>query len=128
MDVHLNWCSYTWFIGESDDDREELLEAANYACNPSCMYPTSDFEFLLRTGCLQCVYLYVCMYSFLFLKHGHVMRFFFASADVCCSSTFWWKMEFLFASVSQEDESFLKQQVRTTVSYCSANINNPQWY
>ncbi|KAG6578818.1 hypothetical protein SDJN03_23266, partial [Cucurbita argyrosperma subsp. sororia] len=52
--------------GESDDDREELLEAANYACNPSY---------------------------------------------VCCSSTFWWKVEFLFASISQEDESFLKQQI-----------------
>ncbi|XP_016901989.2 uncharacterized protein LOC103496506 isoform X1 [Cucumis melo] len=52
--------------GESDDDREELLDAANYACNPSY---------------------------------------------VCCSSTFWWKMEFLFASLSQEDESFLKQQI-----------------
>ncbi|XP_022990203.1 uncharacterized protein LOC111487166 [Cucurbita maxima] len=52
--------------GESDDDREELLEAANYACNPSY---------------------------------------------VCCSSSFWWKMEFLFAPVSQEDESFLKQQI-----------------
>lgn len=52
--------------GESDDDREELLEAANYACN---------------------------------------------SSYVCCSSTFWWKMECLFASLSQEDESFLKQQI-----------------
>ncbi|XP_031742671.1 uncharacterized protein LOC101208951 isoform X2 [Cucumis sativus] len=50
----------------TDDDREELLDAANYACNPSY---------------------------------------------VCCSSTFWWKMEFLFASLSQEDESFLKQQI-----------------
>ena len=34
--LHVHKYSYTWFLGESDDDREELLDAANYACNPSC--------------------------------------------------------------------------------------------
>ncbi|XP_059433705.1 uncharacterized protein LOC132166876 isoform X4 [Corylus avellana] len=51
--------------GESDDDHEELLAAANFACNASYL---------------------------------------------ACSSSFWKKMEPIFASVSLADASYLKQQ------------------
>ncbi|XP_031282756.1 uncharacterized protein LOC116141386 [Pistacia vera] len=51
--------------GDSDDDREDLLAAANFACN---------------------------------------------SSYLACSGSFWKKMEPMFASISLEDVSYLKQQ------------------
>ncbi|XP_065870309.1 uncharacterized protein [Euphorbia lathyris] len=53
---------------ESGDDREELLEAAKYACNAS---------------------------------------------RLCCSSTFWKKMEPFFSSPSSEDVAYLKLQLKS---------------
>lgn len=55
--------------GESDDDHQELLAAANSARNAS---------------------------------------------KLACSSSFWKKMEYIFASVSSEDASYLKQQLHFT--------------
>ncbi|KAJ4720590.1 Spectrin beta chain, brain [Melia azedarach] len=63
------------FSGESDDDREELLAAANFACN---------------------------------------------SSYLACSGSFWKKMELGFASLSIEDISFLKQQVKSADEYCES--------
>ncbi|KAK4593328.1 hypothetical protein RGQ29_017447 [Quercus rubra] len=57
--------------GESDNDREELLAAADFASNA---------------------------------------RF----TDLACSSPFWKQMEPIFASVSLEDASYLKQQLKLT--------------
>lgn len=67
-----------------------------------------------------CVRMYECLV--------YIIHFIFPIADVCCSSTFWWKMEFLFASLSQEDESFLKQQVRTVIFCFTANIIRSQFH
>ena len=94
------------------------------------MYPSSNLESLLGEECLVFVYrMYACTVAY-FLNMTMLMLFFciFPIADVCCSSTFWWKVEFLFASLSQEDESFLKQQVRATIFYYTANTSSSQFH
>ncbi|KAL5735172.1 hypothetical protein ACOSP7_033033 [Xanthoceras sorbifolium] len=60
------------FTGELEDDREELLAAADFACK---------------------------------------------SSYLACSGSFWKKMEPLFASISLEDISNLKQQLKSTDEY-----------
>ncbi|KAK4835115.1 hypothetical protein QYF36_005437 [Acer negundo] len=60
------------FSGELEDDHEDILAAANFACN---------------------------------------------SSYLACSGSFWKKMEPLFASVSLEDISNLKQQLKSTDEY-----------
>ncbi|KAJ6986618.1 hypothetical protein NC653_019981 [Populus alba x Populus x berolinensis] len=82
------------FSGESDDDREELLAAANFACNASCMHMTSSPPPPPAS-------LYV--HSFLT----------FSFADISCSGSFWKKMEPVFAPICSGDSSYLKQQLKS---------------
>ncbi|KAK3228498.1 hypothetical protein Dsin_000379 [Dipteronia sinensis] len=70
--VHTSISGSPDFSGELEDDREDLLAAANFACN---------------------------------------------SSYLACSGSFWKKMEPLFASVSLEDISNLKQQLKSTDEY-----------
>lgn len=86
--------------GESDDDHEELLEAANLARRASCMLLTSFFWTLSLS------------YQELRISSVYISL---ASADNAFSSLFWRKMEPIFSSVSSSDISYFSQQVVTRI-------------
>lgn len=86
------------------DDREALYQAANSARNASSMY--LEPFYLLNLPCDP--------YGMTFYATFCTLLVFWCSnVDVACSSPFWRKMESIFAPVSLEDSSYLKQQVAT---------------
>lgn len=93
-------------LGKSDDDREELMAAANHARNASCK--TITFLFLI---------LGVRSYSASSL--WYIIYIFFISVDLACSSAFWKKIEPIFAPVSSKDKTYLSTQVGTV---CTDNF------
>lgn len=84
-------------LGEPDDDREELIAAANFACNASCMFLKSTLYCVVDN--LIYIYIYICT------------KVLFALSDRACSSPFWKQMQSIFAPVSLEETSYLKEQV-----------------
>lgn len=46
-----------------------------------------------------------------FVASVHITKYWFVSIGLACSGPFWKKMESIFASVSSDDLSYLKQQV-----------------
>lgn len=99
-------------LGELDDDREELLAAANFACNASCMSYLTLISFYRKyyAVCKFAVFVSACMYMLL-------LRYFAPNfhPDLACSNSFWKKMELIFSS-SFEDITYLRQQVITTMA------------
>lgn len=82
--------------GESDDDREELLSAASFASSASCMHSIRSFFDWMN---VEVNFFPVISYVIGFIS------------DSACTTSFWKKVETIFASVSAEDISHLEQQV-----------------
>jgi hypothetical protein len=89
-------------LGESDDDREELYKAANAALNASSVYlnllPPFNISYISP----------LCFSFFSALCLTSLLPFFMQDL---ASGPFWSKMEYIFASISLDDASFVKQQV-----------------
>lgn len=89
---------YCYFSGESEDDREELIVAANLACNSSRMH----------LGSIPC--LSYLLYDFSHCWMNNIPLFLLAVVNAC-TSAFWKTVESLFASIGPDEKSYLSEQV-----------------